>query len=196
MHLPASACPVPILVAAGSPPPLFLANVFERETVSLKVVWFLGETEQPKGEKPPQGKIDADLKGNTLRVYVYALKKRKVGVREVQRALLMSNPSLAQYHLNKLKDLGLVSEDNGEYSIVNEVKVDVMRNFLRVGTLIVPRFVFYAVFFTVFAAYLTFIAVPYFNYVPLLEWFCCVLIASAAVYWYEAQRAWRSAPSS
>ncbi len=155
----------------------------------------MSEITPTEAERPPQGKIDADLKGNTLRVYVYALKKRKVGVREVQRALLMSNPSLAQYHLNKLKDLGLVAENNGEYSIVNEVKVDVMRNFLRVGTLIVPRFIFYAVFFTVFAVYLTYVAVPYFQYVPILEWFCGVLIASALVYWYEAQRAWRSAPS-
>ena len=150
---------------------------------------------QSQGEKPAQGVVDAELKGNTLRVYVYALKKRKVGVREVQRALLMSNPSLAQYHLNKLKELGLVTEENGEYSISNQVKVDVMRNFLRVGTLIVPRFVFYAVFFSVFAAYLTFVAIPYFQYVPILELFCGVLIASAVVYWYEAQRAWRSAPS-
>jgi hypothetical protein len=139
--------------------------------------------------------VDAVLKGNTLRVYVYALKKRKVGVREVQRALLMSNPSLAQYHLNKLKDLGLVMENNGEYEILNEVKVDVMRDFLRVGTLIVPRFIFYAAFFSAFAGYLTFVALPYFNYVPVLEWFSIALVAAAAAFWYEAQRAWRSAPS-
>lgn len=139
--------------------------------------------------------VDAELKGNTLRVYVYALKKRKVGVREVQRALLMSNPSLAQYHLNKLKDLGLVSENNGEYEISNEVKVDVMRDFLRLGTLIVPRFVFYAVFFTVFAVYLTLVSYPFFQVVPILEWFSGALILSAAAFWYEAQRAWRSAPA-
>jgi predicted DNA-binding transcriptional regulator len=139
--------------------------------------------------------VDAELKGNTLRVYVYALKKRKVGVREVQRALLMSNPSLAQYHLNKLKDLGLVAENNGEYEVSNVVKVDVMRDFLRVGTLIVPRFIFYAVFFSVFAVYLTFVAYPFFSYVPILEWFSGALIVSAAAFWYEAQRAWRSAPS-
>ena len=155
----------------------------------------MSEQPVPRDNKPSQGKIDADLKGNTLRVYVYALKKRRVGVREVQRALLMSNPSLAQYHLNKLKDLGLVSEDNGEYSILNEVKVDVMRNFLRVGTLIVPRFIFYAVFFTVFAAYLSYVAAPYFQVLPILEWLCVVLGGSAGVYWYEALRAWRSAPS-
>ncbi len=141
------------------------------------------------------GMVDAELKGNTLRVYVYALKKRKVGVREVQRALLMSNPSLAQYHLNKLKDLGLVSDNNGEYEIVNQIKVDVMRDFLRVGTLIVPRFIFYAVFFSVFAAYLTYVAVPFFQYVPILEWFSAVLGLSAAAFWFEAWRAWRSSPA-
>ena len=145
--------------------------------------------------KPTQGMVDAELKGNTLRVYVYALKKRKVRVREVQRALRMSNPSLAQYHLSKLKDLGLVLENNGEYEVSNEVKVDVMRSFLRVGTLIVPRFIFYAVFISVFTAYLSFVAYPSFQSVPILEWFSGALILSALAFWYEAVRAWRSTPS-
>lgn len=139
--------------------------------------------------------VEAELKGNTLRVYVYALKKRRVGVREVQRALLMSNPSLAQYHLNKLKDMGLVSENNGEYEVVGEVKVDVMRDFLRLGTLIVPRFVFYAVMFTVFAVYLTIVGYPFDSLVPVVGWLSIVVTAAAAVFWYEAVRAWRSAPS-
>jgi predicted DNA-binding transcriptional regulator len=146
-------------------------------------------------EKRTQGMVDAELKGNTLRVYVYALKKRKVGVREVQRALLMSNPSLAQYHLNKLKDLGLVSESNGEYEVVGEVKVDVMRDFLRVRTLIVPRFIFYAVVFTVFVVYLALVGYPDFGSVPVVEWSSAVLAIAALVFWYEAIRAWRSAPS-
>jgi hypothetical protein len=149
----------------------------------------------PQAEKKTQGMVDAELKGNTLRVYVYALKKRKVGVREVQRALLMSNPSLAQYHLNKLRELGLVSENNGEYEVAGEVKVDVMRDFLRLGTLIVPRFIFYAVIFTVFAVYLTFAGSPYYSLVPVLAWFTVVLAAAAAAFWYEAARAWRSTPS-
>ncbi len=157
-----------------------------------------GKQEPPKPpavEKKTPGMVDAELKGNTLRVYVYALKKRKVGVREVQRALLMSNPSLAQYHLNKLRELGLVSESNGEYEVVGEVKVDVMRDFLRVGTLIVPRFIFYAVIFTVFVGYLAYVGSPYFSLVPVLEWFTVALAAAAAAFWYEAVRAWRSAPS-
>jgi hypothetical protein len=153
------------------------------------------QAQKPQAEKRTQGMVDAELKGNTLRVYIYALKKRRVGVREVQRALLMSNPSLAQYHLNKLKDLGLVSENNGEYEIAAEVKVDVMRDFLRLGTLIVPRFIFYAVIFTVLAAYLTLAGSSYFTLVPVLPWFTLLLFAAAAAFWYEAVRAWRSIPS-
>lgn len=61
-----------------------------------------------------RGKVQAELKGNTLRVYVYALKRKRVGVREVQRSLRLSNPSLAQYHLNKLKELALLKEEGGE----------------------------------------------------------------------------------
>jgi len=140
-------------------------------------------------------KVEAQLKGNTLRVYVYALKKRRVGVREVQRALRLSNPSLAQYHLNKLRELGLLKEEGGDYEVVNEVKVDLMRDFLRVGTLIVPRFVFYAVFFTVFATYLAALSYQLYAYVPILVWFTVLLILAAIVFWYEAQKAWRSAPS-
>ncbi len=105
----------------------------------------------------------------------------------VQRALLMSNSSLVQYHLNKLKELGLVSENNGEYHMSNEVKGDVMRDFPRVGTLIVPKFIFYAVFISVFAVYLTFVAYPFFQYVPILQWFSGALILAALAFWYEAQ---------
>jgi hypothetical protein len=62
--------------------------------------------------------------------------------------------------------------------------------------LIVPRFVFYAVFITIFAAYLSFIAYPIFQSVPILEWFSGALVLSALAFWYEAVRAWRSAPST
>jgi hypothetical protein len=143
----------------------------------------------------PDKMVEAELKGNTLRVYIYALKKRRVGVREVQRSLHMSNPSLAQYHLNKLKDLGLLVDKDGEYEIVNEVNVSIMRDFLRVGTLIVPRFVFYAVFFSVFGLYLAYVSLPLLRYVPLVAWMDVLVAASAIIFWYEAVRAWLSAPS-
>lgn len=139
--------------------------------------------------------IDAELKGNTLRVYTYALKKRKVGVREVQRSLNLSNPSLAQYHLNKLIELGLLRKDNSDYAIVEEIDVEIMRDFLRVGTLLVPRFLFYAVFFTIFTAYLAIISTTFSNSSTIILWFVAPLAIASGIFWYEAQKAWRSAPS-
>jgi SOS-response transcriptional repressor LexA len=141
-----------------------------------------------------RGKVDAELKGNTLRVYVYALKRDKVGVREVQRALGMSNPSLAQYHLNKLNDLGLVREVNGEYEVMKEVKVDVLRDFLRVGTSLIPRFVFYAVFFTILGSYMGWVFATEYSGVPIAGWLLAIVVASAAIFWYETIRAWRAMP--
>ena len=140
---------------------------------------------------PKQAEVQ--LKGNTLRVYVYVLKKRKVGVREVQHALHFSNPSLAQYHLNKLKELSLVRENEGSYEILNEVKVDVMRDFLRVGTLLVPRFVMYAVFFTVFTVYLAIVSSPVYFVEPVVTALLVLLSLASCIFWYEALVSWRSA---
>ena len=141
-----------------------------------------------------KGKVDKELKGNTLRVYVYALKSRKVGVREVHRALGLSNPSLAQYHLNKLRDLGLVREENGEYEVAAEVKVDVMRDLLRIGTFLIPRFVFYAIFFSILTAYLTAIGLTVYAGIMIVPWFIILATSASAVFWYETILAWRSSP--
>ncbi|HVP22317.1 MAG TPA: helix-turn-helix domain-containing protein [Conexivisphaerales archaeon] len=140
--------------------------------------------------------VQSQLKGNTLRVYVYVLRQKKVGVRQVQRALRLSNPSLAQYHLSKLVEMGLVKEEGGEYEITKEVRVDVMRDFLRLGTLLVPRFVFYAAFFTVFAVYLLYYAARAYSTQPLALWSASLLCLACLVFWYEAMSAWRTAPAA
>jgi len=76
---------------------------------------------------------------------------------------------LAQYHLSKLRDMGLVKEDGGAYQVCAEVKVDAMRGLLRVGTLLVPRFVFYAVLLTVLGGYFIVASIPYAASHPLIE---------------------------
>lgn len=60
--------------------------------------------------------IEAELKGKTMLVYMHLLRldRPSVGVREVQRALGFSSPSVAAYHLNKLRDLGLVESVRGD----------------------------------------------------------------------------------
>ncbi|MGA3192342.1 MAG: ArsR family transcriptional regulator [Candidatus Bathyarchaeia archaeon] len=86
------------------------------------------------------------LTGNTAKVYRYAIKQRKpVGVREVQRALKLSSPTLAAYHLDKLEEAGLLKQTSDGY-IVEKL---VLENFVRLRQLLLPKYLFY---FAVFAS--------------------------------------------
>ncbi len=95
--------------------------------------------------------IESQLRGKTLIVYWFMLKAQTtpVGVREIQRALGLSSPSVAAHHLDKLLSLGLVERNmRGEYFLAREVKVGVLRFFTRLGRFMVPRYLFYSVWFT------------------------------------------------
>ncbi len=53
--------------------------------------------------------IISSLTGTSLRIFVYAVKKGKdIGVRETQRDLGLKTASHAQYHLQRLEQLGLL----------------------------------------------------------------------------------------
>ena len=140
-----------------------------------------------------QGKIDDQLKGNTLKVYMFLLRATSgsVGIREVQRALKFSSPTLAQYHLEKLRDLGLIRKESTEYVLASDVKVGVLRQFYRFGTVLVPRFVLYAVLFTALLGFLAFIVTE----ITLVAAFAFMLAAlGAVIFWYETVRALRERP--
>jgi predicted DNA-binding transcriptional regulator len=136
---------------------------------------------------------ESQLKGNTLRTYIYVVTHKKSGVREIQRELHFSSSSLAQYHLTKLVDLGLLNEQGGGYFLADQVKVDVLKDFLKFGSFIVPRFTFYAVFFTIVTSFFGFIVIS--SSGPTIEIMLLVLLAASCVlFWYEALRAWIRGP--
>jgi nitrate reductase gamma subunit len=85
------------------------------------------------------------LTGNTAQIYRYAVKQRKpIGVREVQRALKLSSPTLAAYHLDKLEEAGLLRQTPEGY-VVEKL---VLENFVRLRQLLLPKYLFY---FAIFA---------------------------------------------
>jgi DNA-binding transcriptional ArsR family regulator len=138
-----------------------------------------------------QQAIEAELKGTTLRVYWEVFKSpRPVGVREVQRLIRFSSPSTALYHLEKLRGLGVVRKDEyGHYESVEEIKPSQFRMFLRIGKIILPRFVFYAVFFV--AAVVMYV-VQSLLVVSEVNVMALILGSSAAlVFVYEAARIWK-----
>jgi hypothetical protein len=139
--------------------------------------------------------IESELKGKTLLVYMHMLKagQETVGVREVQRALGFSSPSVAAYHIQKLQDLGLIENIYGDYRLIKEVKVGVLRSFVSVGGVMLPRFLFYAVLVT--SMLVTFLAS--FPFVPSREYITTLVmgLVPAVVLWYETVKIWREKPS-
>jgi hypothetical protein len=129
--------------------------------------------------------IESELKGKTLLVYMHILKagKETIGVREIQRALNFSSPSVAAYHLQKLQD----------YRLIKEVRVGVLRSFVRFGGFMLPRYLFYAVLLT--SMLITFLVT--FSFLPTREYITTLVmgIVPAAIFWYETVKIWREKPS-
>jgi hypothetical protein len=139
--------------------------------------------------------IESQLKGKTLQVYWFLLKasNNRSGVREIQRSLGFSSPSVAVHHLDKLLNLGLITKTGtGEYIIVDEIKVGLLRFFTRIGRFLVPRYLFYSVWLsTMLITYLLFYGVTggVHNFFALIFG-----LVSSTVLWFEAIRLWREKP--
>ena len=146
-------------------------------------------------EPPPidEEKIASELTGNTLRVYWAILKSEShiVGVREIQRTLNFSSPALASYHLNKLEQLGLVEKEHGDYRLKREVKVGVLKQFTKIGTIMLPRYLLYATMFTVLLAYY----ITQIGQINFHSLFALIFGAlSTTILWYETIRVWKQKP--
>ena len=139
--------------------------------------------------------LEYALRGKAWRVYWFLLKTGSpVGVREVQRALHFSSPSIAFHHLEQLRELGLVQKEEvgGHYSLVGEVKIGVLRHYVKLGKLLFPRFFFYALFSTVFYGSYLLLLVNNFtrDNLFIISFGAIVCI----IFWYEAYRVWQMRP--
>ncbi len=96
--------------------------------------------------------LEYKLHGKTLQVYLHLIRSgvdESYGVREIQRALGFKSPSIASYHLEKLRELGLIAKDeNGDYRVAKEVNVGLLKLYIKIGELRLPRFLLYACFIT------------------------------------------------
>ncbi|MGQ9506584.1 MAG: ArsR family transcriptional regulator [Candidatus Bathycorpusculaceae bacterium] len=140
-------------------------------------------------------KFEYALRGKDWKVYWLLLKNgRPMSVREVQRALRFSSPSVAQHHLEQLRELGLVKKHDigGDYSLVSEVKIGVLRHFVKLGRILFPRYFFYAVFSTTcYVAYLLFLMDGFTRENLFIILFGAII---SAIFWYEAIRVWSLKP--
>lgn len=140
-------------------------------------------------------KVRSELKGTTLRVYWTIMKKgaEGVGPREIMRALELSSPSVAAYHLEKLKNMGLVDKDaTGSYVALEGAKTEVFSDFVKVVGMMVPRYFFYSVLLT--SMLITYLVV--YPLTPSPQTLASVVFGftGSAIMWVETIRAWRRKP--
>ncbi|MFX0000085.1 MAG: hypothetical protein ACFE88_08180 [Candidatus Hermodarchaeota archaeon] len=120
-----------------------------------------------RGDKSPKVKdngilnrdeVIKSLNGRTLMVYFVLLNKKSIGVRELQRHLDLSSPSVAKYHLEKLVNLHLIENRNGIYHLDRKADLPVLTSWVLIGKNLLPKAIFVAIFFTfLFIGYLFFI---------------------------------------
>lgn len=131
------------------------------------------------------------LRGKTLRVYLYFLKyKQARGISEIQHALGFSSPSIAVHHLDKLQKLGVLSKDAyGSYALEKKIDVSMLQGFTNVGSLILPRFAFYAGFFLIIAVSYVILNLAYLDFLA-----AAGLTGAVIVFFYESWRFWKKRP--
>jgi len=143
----------------------------------------------------PNEEIELRLKGKSWAVYWFALGKGgPVTVREVQRSLGFSSPSIAQHHLEVLKDLGLLDREQGSttYSVKRRATVGPLRDFVFIVGRPIPRFLFYSCFLTVmYVAYVAFFMRSFTREAALFLVFGAFALAFS---WYEVYRALKTLP--
>ena len=143
----------------------------------------------------PDEEIELRLKGKSWAVYWFALGKGgPVTVREVQRSLGFSSPSVAQHHLEVLRDLGLLDREEGSttYNVTRRATVGPLRDFVFVVGRPVPRFFFYACFLSVmYVVYLIFFFRSLTREAALFLAFGAFAVSFS---WYEVYRALKSMP--
>jgi DNA-binding transcriptional ArsR family regulator len=115
-----------------------------------------------------------------------------VGVREVQRAIGMSSPSVASHHLTKLESLELIEKNpDNTYQLKKLVKVGVLQNFIAFRGIVLPRYSFIAVFFSVYTLvyFIMTLGAPlslFDRYIGLT-----VGLVGAIFAWFETYRLWK-----
>jgi predicted DNA-binding transcriptional regulator len=146
-------------------------------------------------EPEDAGVFEYALRGKDWNVYWLLLKNgRPMSVREIQKALHFSSPSVAQHHLEQLRQLRLVKKEEvgGNYSLTSYVKIGVLRHFVKLGRLMFPRYFFYALFSTTFYLFYVFVLMQGFTRENLF--ILAFGAITTAIFWVEALRIWSLKP--
>ncbi|MFW9929933.1 MAG: hypothetical protein ACFFD1_11125 [Candidatus Thorarchaeota archaeon] len=139
------------------------------------------------------------LTGKTLIVYWELLKSGTyIGVREIQKKLHLSSPSLAFYHLEKLNELNLVEKNTmGAYIVKKKADIAELKDIIIIRltnrVILLPKYVFYAVFFTFILGGYLILFFPKYVTIELILLLVTGTV-SAIYFWVETYRLYKNRP--
>jgi DNA-binding transcriptional ArsR family regulator len=126
------------------------------------------------------------LKGTALDIYRLLLKTNKpLGIREIQRTLKLSSPSIAQHHLARLEAACLVKREYGDYTI-NRVELE---NCVKISRFLIPRHFLYLVFAVAVLVLELVVLEPVFN--PAYGILVGAAVIFIVIFGYETIKTWR-----
>ena len=111
-------------------------------------------------------------------------------LRDVQRALKLSTPSLAFYHLSRLIQAGSVKRtEDGRYVALKDISADLIDGYVKFGRRIIPQMFFLTLIFTLILAF--YISLIWRTPLDLDDVVTLVYSLSVIVLWYETIKVWR-----
>jgi len=134
-------------------------------------------------------KPSPEIRGNSLRIYLHLLGNGPSELREIQRSLGISSPSLVSYHVEKLIGGCYVSQnERGQYFALKDRAGEVLQGFTKVGAVLIPQLLFLTVLFTPIVGYFAWMSTSNPSFVPFLS---VAAVALVGVLWYEVFKVWR-----
>jgi hypothetical protein len=162
-------------------------------------------TEETTEPLNPITKINAELannllQGKTLQVYWYLFTHNHAGIREIQKALNFTSSGTVAYQITKLLNGGIISKDEleGKYSINKEIKIGVLKFFIRIGNRMVPRISLYLIIYILgFTVFLFFALISGYEFIinPLNLFLLIFLIAGIIIFVIESYKIWKLNPT-
>ncbi|MHA2282496.1 MAG: helix-turn-helix domain-containing protein [Promethearchaeota archaeon] len=140
------------------------------------------------------------LQGKTLQVYWYIFTHTHARIREIQKTLKFSSSGTVAYQITKLLDAGVISKDEseGKYFINKDIKIGVLKFFIRIRNRMIPRITLYLIIYILgFVVYLILAFIQGIEFVtnPLSLFLLIFLIIGTMIFVIESYKIWKLNPT-
>ena len=133
--------------------------------------------------------VGREIRGNTLRVYLYLLKRGPSELKDVRREVGLSTASLASYHLGRLVESGYAKQDElGRYVATGQDSGEILEGYSKIGVTVVPQLFFITLVFTILGAFFSYEAEMNAGFTLYL---IAMVLAMAAGLWFQTVRVWK-----